>query len=395
MEWTYMSIADIRLRTENRQGARSILDYYTDHNISPVKQDLANLTQHYERRSYLYQYLGVLPNCIRNCDVIEFGPGPAHNALYTTSLNPRRYVLVDGNERALAESKESLKNYFPKATMHEFVLSRIEEYESTDRFDLVLCEGVVTHQPNPHDFVRHVAQFTKPGGIMVITTADYVSALAETLRKLVCIQYVDKGAPITEQLVTLKRIFTPHLDTLQGMSRLYDDWVLDNMVQRWETGLFSIEEAIHCVQSDYRVLGSSPKFMTDWRWYKNIYGETARIGELTIHQYRSQFVNFIDYRVQDVTIEQNKATDLLKYCEEIYWKMIDATSEDSTRLYKQIASYCSALCDLLSVSSPITAKSLMEASLFFKMPPEDPNTIFDSFKSWFGRAQQYVSFIKL
>mgnify|MGYP006176012067 CR=1 FL=1 len=48
------------------------------------------------RRDSLYRVLGLPPSFVRGRSVIEFGPGSGHNALFTASLAPARYVLVDG-----------------------------------------------------------------------------------------------------------------------------------------------------------------------------------------------------------------------------------------------------------------------------------------------------------
>ena len=375
-----------------------LLNFYRANQISPVKQNIANLEVHYSRRRFLYQYLGVTPNCFHDREIIEFGPGSGHNALYNTSLHPKRYVLVDGNEVGLSECKQNFKQYFPHTQIHEFVHSRIEEFETTDRFDMVLCEGVIAHQAKPNLFLQHVASFVKKGGVVVISTSDYVSVLAEVLRRLISVKYVDLKAPLEKQWPILRKIFSPHLDSLRGMSRLYDDWIADNIVYQWEYNLFSIEDAILSLDDSYSILGSSPKFLTDWRWYKEVYGNEANINENTIHQYRQNLVNFIDYRVAHLLMSESDAQAIEEICKEIYSFMVTSTKEGSTRLYGQVARCCSSLHALIADISPITGESLLEVSAFFSQPPVDHTHVNDAlptFKTWFGRGQQYLSFVKL
>ena len=85
---------------------RPFLDYYGANAISPVNQDLSDLALHLERRESLYLALGIVPAFVAGRSVIEFGPGSGHNAIYTSSLRPRRYVLVDANAVGLAVTGE-------------------------------------------------------------------------------------------------------------------------------------------------------------------------------------------------------------------------------------------------------------------------------------------------
>lgn len=51
------------------------LEYYGQHNISPVKQDISNLKVHYERRRKLYRQCGIPVIAFRNAEILEIGPG--------------------------------------------------------------------------------------------------------------------------------------------------------------------------------------------------------------------------------------------------------------------------------------------------------------------------------
>ena len=81
----------------------SFVDFYTKHDISPVQQDISSLEKHFQRRESLYKILGIIPVFLKGKKIIEFGPGSGHNAIYTATLNPGQYVLVDGNKRGIQE----------------------------------------------------------------------------------------------------------------------------------------------------------------------------------------------------------------------------------------------------------------------------------------------------
>ena len=100
---------------------RPFVDFYGQHRISPVTQDISDLTGHFERRESLYRHVGIVPGLISGKSVIEFGPGSGYNSIYTSSLKPRRYVLVDGNPTGLETTRSLLEEYAQGETQHDVV----------------------------------------------------------------------------------------------------------------------------------------------------------------------------------------------------------------------------------------------------------------------------------
>ena len=92
----------------------------------------------------------------------------------------------------------------------------VEDFDTEERFDVVLCEGVIPLQLNPKAFLRHVAGFAAPGGVVVITCMDTVSQLSEIMRRVIGTLLVHPDAPISEKLDILRPVFEPHLNTLKG-----------------------------------------------------------------------------------------------------------------------------------------------------------------------------------
>jgi len=106
-------------------------------------------------------------------------------------------------------------------------------------------------------------------------------------------------------------------------------------------------------------------------------------------------INFIDYRIENLTMENKKAVELQACCESVYWLMVNATQSPRESIYKKVTQHCFVLYDLLRSVSPITAQSLREVIVFFENPIANPNPMLKSFIPWFGRGQQYQSFVKL
>lgn len=55
--------------------ANDYLEYYGKHHISPVKQDIEDISLHYERRKKLYRQCGIPIITFRNAEILEAGPG--------------------------------------------------------------------------------------------------------------------------------------------------------------------------------------------------------------------------------------------------------------------------------------------------------------------------------
>ena len=86
----------------------SHLSFYRAHGVSPVRQDISDLRRHFARRESLYLQLGVVPRLVGGRSVVEVGPGGGYNALYTASLAPERFLLIEGNHTGIRENLEGL-----------------------------------------------------------------------------------------------------------------------------------------------------------------------------------------------------------------------------------------------------------------------------------------------
>ena len=91
-----------------RPHGHAFVTFYLANQISPVSQDISDLEKHFQRRDSLFRSLGIPPSFVKGSSVIEFGPGSGHNAVFTASLSPGTYFLVDGNELGLKETKDKI-----------------------------------------------------------------------------------------------------------------------------------------------------------------------------------------------------------------------------------------------------------------------------------------------
>jgi predicted O-methyltransferase YrrM len=367
------------------------LDYYREHGISPVAQDIGDLQRHFERRSSLYHSLGIVPSFLRGKAVIEFGPGSGFNSIYTASLQPSRYVLVDGNPTGAEQTAKRLHEYGANPKSFEVVHSLIEEYDSSERFDLSICEGTIPFQLDPDGFARKVGSFCKPGGVVVITTASSASVMGETTRRLIANRLMRGCDTIEDKLSRLRPVFAPHLATIKNMSRPVDDWILDNLIHPWIGKTFGIDAAINSLSDTFDIYGASPDFIQDWRWYKDIWGPTKDVNGRAIRSYLSNMANFLDYRVELPPHSAEVGSAIAILCDKIYSLMLADGAGDNNAL-AEAGDLTRELARMVQRISPVTAESLHQAAEYAR----DPNTGSDgpsSFTSFFGRGSQYLSFI--
>ena len=371
---------------------RAFVDYYRERGISPVKQDISNIDRHFGRRAALYRFLGIPPLYVERARVLEFGPGSGDNALHTASLAPARYVLVDGNPRAVEETTAQLEATGLPSTAFEVVERYVEDFACAEHFDLVLAEGMIPFQDDPARIAGHVASFVRPGGILVITTADSASAIGEIGRRILANRLIPPSLPYDERRRRLAPVFAPHLATLGGMSRSVDDWIDDNIAHPLTGRLFSIGDAIRLLAPHgFTIYGSSPQFLTDWRWYKQLYGDERQFNERAIERYLRNVANLADYRV---TLDEHDAelgARILAATDDLYLLMQAGDRGDEAALAPAIA----RIRDVASLLRPISAKTAASLDdLWAALAAGDPEAPVGTFAPHFGRGQQYLSFIR-
>jgi SAM-dependent methyltransferase len=368
---------------------RPFVDYYRSNDISPVTQPLD--ARHASRRDSLYRLLGLAPVLVRGKNVLEFGPGSGHNAVYTASLGPARYVLVDANPRGLRETAENLA---PFADVDVAIVDALFELFTTEeRFDIVLAENVIPTQHEPAAFLRRIASFAAPGGIVVCTTTDAVSIFAESGRRALAHRLAPMDLPLGERLERLRPVFAPHVATLPGMSRSLDDWILDNVTQPFFGSLLGAVEAISALEGSFDIYGGSPHVLVDWRWYKDLVGDARRFNERAIEAYETHALNLIDTRetfaAHDAAFGRELQAAALMLFQELQRREADGTAGDPAA-YRDAIETVRAL---VAARAPHTAAAIAE--LLRQLDGQTGGTDdAHNLAAFWGRGTQYVSFLR-
>ena len=375
-----------------KRTPRPFVDFYMKHGVIPTRQDISNLSRHLNRRSALYRSLGIIPSYVSGRSVLEFGPGSGHNAVHTLSLEPKRYILVDANQASLKSSRMLVSKY-RKRTDCRVVDCEIESFATRERFDLVLCEGVVPTQINPAQFTRKVARMTKPGGVVVITCMDPVSVLPEILRRYLAQQIAPDNLPFFERVKILRRYFLPHMRTLKNMSRKPEDWVIDVLIHPWSGRLFSMATAMKALEGQAIPHGSSPKFLSEWRWYKDIHGASTYDLKQLLEDYHSRVHNFLDFRSKASSKKPSSNLPLIKLAGDIYDRVYAVERKGKPYPRMKISQDVQQVARMVEADLPEAAQALREYAAQVKNLQVTKLSPFRHFQKFWGRGQQYISFV--
>ena len=370
----------------------SFVDFYRENNISPVRQDISDLNRHFQRRENLFKMLGLVPSLIGESSILEFGPGSGHNCVYTASLMPKKYVLIDANETGLNEAAQKLRNSeIPALETH---LCLFEEFQSDEMFDIVWAEGCIPHQHDPASVAKTMSKFVKPGGVFVITCVSGLSYLSEIMRRLVFLSALNgKPRSVENKLEMARPFMVSHLSKLENMSRFVDDWILDNMIQPFGNAkLFSIPLAIAHLGDEFDVYKSSPDLNTDWRWYKDLIGEEVGLNSNFLKNYFSKNVNLIDRRMNNVLHPSSFGRELESIGDSLWESMCDYENGSVTGMQTFKSDFQKLMHLIESCSVPQLSDSMSEA--FVKLDQAELTPDGGAFSDWWGRGQQYVSFIR-
>ena len=379
----------------------SHLDFYIKHGISPVRYDMSSLAAHFERRESLYRSLGLPRLAFRNSDVLEVAAGSGHNSLYLASLMPRTLTLVEPNPAGLADITATYSGrHFPHTLPH-IVQSKLEDFEPTRLFDIVLCENWLGSSLHERSLLRKLGTFVAPGGVLVVTTISPVGFIPNLIRRALGAKLVDPRRSFDENTKSLVAAFGSHLDSIEGMTRTKEDWVQDNLLNPVYFDLcLSIPQAVDELGQEFEIAGSSPSIAQDWRWFKSLHGESRNLNGHFLNEYWEETHNFFDYRRntprRDVSANLEFHEAALSLIENVraFECNIDQRDEPSPLLL--LLAQITKIEGLINPICPDWRESVREAKALLAEPVITPHQIsaLPAFGRLFGRETVYISFTR-
>lgn len=98
--------------------------------------------------------------------LLELGLG---HGFSTNIFSPffQRHIVLDGSSAVI----ENFKKRYPDCRA-EIVETYFEEYETTERFDIIVLGFVLEHVDDPIQILKHYKRFLKPSGIMYVAVPN-------------------------------------------------------------------------------------------------------------------------------------------------------------------------------------------------------------------------------
>jgi len=383
-------------------------DFYAREEVQPFRRDLSDRRRYFEQRDSLLRQLGIVPRLLRGARILEIGPGHGENALYLQQQGPRELVLVEISDECARACSELLGAHALPGTRVEvqrrsFDVGEAGEageadgagdgFHAREPFDLVVFEGVIPFEPDPEELLARTARFVAPGGVLSITCIDSVSLFSEALRRLVGLVVAPSDLSSAERVARLVPLFGPHLESLAGMTRSHEHWVLDQMIHPWSGRQLSILEAARAIAPDFDLYGVAPDFLTDWRWFRDVHGERGYL-ERAEGAYLANVHNLIDHRYARAPREAAENRSLLGRCDAVLEAVRSFEGSADPRELDRVAFEVEAIAGELADLAPETVDALRAFPPALAACRAGRPADFGPFASLFGRGQQYASFLR-
>jgi 2-polyprenyl-3-methyl-5-hydroxy-6-metoxy-1,4-benzoquinol methylase len=280
-----------------RHAASGHLDYYVQHALNPVRYDMSSRTWHFQRRASLYRSLGIHPMTVRNARVLEVAAGSGQNSLYLASLRPRHFTLVEPNPVAIRDIRALYAEPSFAAWRPELFEGKFEDFHPVQPYDLVVCENWLGQGAQERALLRKLSTLVSSGGLLVVTCVSPVGFLPNVLRRLLSVRLGCWERTFEEATRLLEETFDTHLVTLAAMTRRRIDWIQDNLLNPHYFNIcLNVSMVLDDLADTMSVVGSSPDFAVDWRWFKALYGSARDFNGHFRAEYLCNAHNFLDHR---------------------------------------------------------------------------------------------------
>ena len=120
----------------------------------------------------LYEnHLQIPLSLLRDRSVLEFGCSSGENALVLASVGAR-LTLVEPNTLVIPRLRDLFKQHGFESHIARLSHEEIGDFQTDERFDLVLAEGFLFTLPNRDIIVEKLCGWLSPGGVGVISFND-------------------------------------------------------------------------------------------------------------------------------------------------------------------------------------------------------------------------------
>ncbi len=373
------------------------LEYYVNEGISPVHYNLKNINKHFQIRESLYRLLGFTPSFFKGKDIVEIAPGSGHNSIYTSTLLPNTYDLVEPNPKGCRDIKNIFRNLKVKHTKPKLYQKSLDDFKNTKLYDVVITEGwpggYLKYDKN---MLQKMSNFVKPGGVLLISFLPPIGAMATYIRRLIAYRLIENKKNIKENTSILKEAFSSHLKNLNSMGRSYDHWIQDSILNPYLCVAYNTPNLCNkLLKRKFNIYNSVPRFSNEWRWYKSLHGNKRKYNQTFLSEYNLISHCLIDYRMNGSKRSEEKNIYLENLCSK--FAIITKNFENlgyNEYIKKVKPTLRKIIKNLKNDVNDNTLKSLIEADSLLSKKNVKINDIKKMlfFSKLFGREQCYLSF---
>lgn len=202
------------------------------------------------------------PQMFKGANLIDFGAGTGENTVSLARWGAS-CTLVEMNPQALAIAQEVFSRYAHHATglrkFHSFIKSSIFDFESTLKYDIVHCRGVLSHTADKEGAFRKIASFLKQGGFLIFGDPNKAGGFQNMLQRFAVYQHANTWGEMEK---ICEKLFKEDIDRSQlfvnrtRRSIIFDRWVIQNQDDP------SVEEVMSWLSENGLTLYSSyPSFI--------------------------------------------------------------------------------------------------------------------------------------
>jgi hypothetical protein len=367
------------------------LNFYKNHKISPVRQNLKEKSKLFERRDSLYSHLGINKSVIKNSEILEVGPAEGHNSAYLSSCNPKLLHLVEPNPNAYKNIKKTFKKLGASTKKLKVFPVKLENFKKNKKYDLVICEAWLGNSYQERKLMKKLSNFVKKGGQLVTTLSCPLGWVYNVVRRFTAFNIIKDEINFNLKTKKILHLYKPHLKTLKNMSCPYIDWVQDSMLN---PGFLNTHPDPSTFFKDignrFNFSFSYPAFYSNWNWYKSLIGKKKDRKKFFQDSYIKNICNFLDYN--NVYIEKKlKITKKLnKTASDLINNLIEYEESPSTKNYNFFLKSLSRIIFLLNVCK-IKTTALTEVQKILKHKKFKKIKKLKNFKKKFGKELLYIS----
>lgn len=373
------------------------LEYYGEHSISPVRQNLKNFEVHLERRKKLYRQCGVPVLAFRDAEILEVGPGGGYNTLGFFQWNARHVDLVEANPQGIDDMQRLFEEHKIAKDKYSIYINRIEEFKTDKKYDILIAEGFLPNIYNQNEVINKLQNLVASDGIIVVTCIDDVCMFIETVKRLIGIFLSKDIERYDDKVEYLIGFFEPQLKKLRGVSRNAKEWVQDQILN--PAGINGMElsliQAIEYFGEGFDVLGCSPQMFTDYSWYKDIWYDYKKDYD---EQFKKKRMSLLQANTSEIILPIEKVDQLVEHFVSIkklaaqYEKTLDMDYIES--IINEMDIMWETVSQYLMDSFINVFQEIKDVLCHMRNGKEVTMDKYIHFFEAFGRTQQYIAFVK-